>query len=376
MKKLFFFAAVAVMAITACSKTEFVNEAQDNLITFQAAKYLTQTKAVTGTEFPKTETFGTYAWTAGTPGEFFMNNIEIKFDATNNKWAPVTSYFWPKNQTVDFFSYYPYDVQGAVPQVSATAITYNDVDFTANQVDIMYADKAVKFFDNSDDVNDGTSLSLVGVPTYFRHAGAKVTINVILSYDFKAENGDTTKWNVTMKEAYLDSVFTKGSVTLTLSDQNATGLVPWTKPLNADDQAVWTPTAGSYNSLTSELYKISQNYVLKTNEGVKILDEVYMLPQALEAGLQKLKFKFDVETLRKAAGETTYSSILTQTDLIAETDLLIPTVTGVTGIYAWEMNKAITYNVYIGPASKPIYFDPAISAWETQEATTSVELDL
>ena len=281
MKKLFFFAAVAVMAITACSKTEIVSGAQDNLITFQAAKYLNQTKAVSGTEFPKTETFGTYAWTAGTTGEFFMNNVEIKYDATNTRWAPATAYYWPKNQTVDFFSYYPYDVLGAVPQVTANAITYNEVDFTANQVDIMYADKAVKFFDNADDVADGTSVSLVGVPTYFRHAGAKVTINVILSYDFKAENGDTTKWNVTMKEAYLDSVYTKGSVTLTLSDQTATGLVPWTKPLNADDQAVWTPKANSYNSLTSELYKISQNYLLKTNEGVTVVNDVYMLPQAL-----------------------------------------------------------------------------------------------
>ncbi|MBR6458250.1 MAG: fimbrillin family protein [Bacteroidales bacterium] len=373
MKKLFFFAAVAVMAITACSKTEVLNNAQDNIITFQAANYLTQTKAVTGTEFPKTESFGTYAWTAGTTGDYFMNNVEIKYDATNSRWAPVTAYYWPKNQTVDFFSYYPYDLTATVPTVTPTTVTYTDVDFTANQVDIMYADKAVKFFDNADEVLDGTSANLVGVPTYFRHAGAKVKINVILSYDYKVANGDTTKWTVIMKEAYLDSIFTQGSVTLTLSNETATGLVPWNKPTNS----VWTPKAGSYNNnSTSELYKISQNYVLTPNEGVTIVNDVYMLPQTLVAGQQKLKFKFDVETWRKAATETAFTKILTQTDLLAETDLLIETEGSIAGIYAWEMNKAITYNVYIGPASKPIYFDPAIAAWETQEATTSVELDL
>mgnify|MGYP002627074187 CR=1 FL=1 len=102
MKKLFIFAALAALAMTACTKTEF-KAAQDNLITFQAANYVPQKTKVTGTEFPKTETFGTYAWTDGMTGEFFINNVEVSFNSELGAWTPATTYYWPKNQTVDFF---------------------------------------------------------------------------------------------------------------------------------------------------------------------------------------------------------------------------------------------------------------------------------
>ena len=199
MKKVIIMLAAA-LAFAACSKVEINKPNHDSLISFQTAQYLT--KAVTGTVVPTTETFGTYAWTAGTTGEYFMNNVKVAF--ASNAWNPVTPYYWPKDQTVDFFSYYPYGMQGLT--VGKDTIRYAGIDFAANQMDIMYADKAVGYYDNDDDVDDGVN-AYKGVPTYFRHAGCKVKFVVVLGYDKKIDTTHTatgidstiTKWEVTLQ---------------------------------------------------------------------------------------------------------------------------------------------------------------------------------
>lgn len=148
MKK-FFFIAVAAMAMAACAKTEV--KTPDTLIAFKPFSQV-NTK-VTGTVFPTTETFGTYAWTAGTTGAFFIENKEVSF--ANGVWTTATPYYWPKGQSVDFFSYYPFNPAGNVPQVQDNKLTYSDIDFSTTQVDLMYADKAVAYTDNADQVEDG-----------------------------------------------------------------------------------------------------------------------------------------------------------------------------------------------------------------------------
>ena len=131
MKKLFFI-AVAAMAIAACTKTE-VNTPQ-NLISFQPASQL-NTK-VTGSVFPQTETFGAFAWTAGTSTTYFIDNNVVSF--SNGQWSTATPYYWPKNQTVDFFCYYPFDTAGSNPTVvSETQIKY-DVDFSKASSQVKY----------------------------------------------------------------------------------------------------------------------------------------------------------------------------------------------------------------------------------------------
>ena len=251
MKKFIFF-AVAAMAMAACAKTEL--KTSDNLIAFQPASQL-NTK-VTGSVFPTTDTFGTYAWTAGTTGEYFIENKEVSFNTTSNFWSTATPYYWPKNQTVDFFSYYPYNVAGGVPQVAPTQIKYNGIDFTATQLDLMYADKAVGYTDNANQVEDGQN-ALEGVPTIFRHAGAKVKVNVILGENEKTEavTGTVTKWTVQLKQAVLSGIYTKGSATLNLSG-TGTGIIPWTKPEDANGYNVWTPdTTAPTNDENNNLYK-------------------------------------------------------------------------------------------------------------------------
>ena len=384
MKKVFFIAAAALM-MAACTKTEL--RTPMNVISFQPASQLTK---VSGSVFPQNETFGTYAWTEGTAGEFFIENKEVSF--MNGVWTTATPYYWPKSQPVDFFSYYPYNVAGTVPTVTANKLTYTDIDFSQTQVDIMYADKAVGFTDNADQVQDDAQNAFTGVPTIFRHAGAKVKVNLILGENEKTEtDGTVTKWEVTLKGTQLSGIYYKGSCELNLATTPETGLVPWVKPTQnvgtaaePNDVCVWTPDVTLTNGEDNSLYNDKQVRALVKNEGVTVIgnalgndqyDGIYMLPQALAAGQQKISFTFKVVTYRKAPGATDFVEVLTQDNVVLSADLLINT-NDANQILAWQMNQSIVYNITIGPAGKQITFDPAIDAWESKTVSTNIELQI
>lgn len=378
MKKLVF-VALAVMAMAACAKKEL--KTPDTAIAFKP--YNQVNTKVSGTVFPTTETFGTYAWTAGTAGEYFIENKEVSFN--NGVWSTATPYYWPKGQSVDFFSYYPYNTAGAVPQVTKTQLTYTGIDFSTTQVDIMYADKAVGYTDNADQVEDGQN-AYEGVPTIFRHAGCKVKINVILGENQKTEtDGTITKWDVTLKSVVLSGLYYKGDCVLNLATTPTSGLVPWTKPQDAAGNAVWTADATLTNDVNNSLYTFFKIQQLKKNEGITVIgtslgsdqyDGVYMLPQTLTAGQQKITFTFDVVTYRKAPGADDFVQALTQNDVVLSANLLIDTGTPATSVFAWQMNQSIVYNITIGPAGKQITFDPAIDYWENKTYSTNIQLDI
>ena len=357
--------------MAACAKTE-VNQVPSSAIAFQPVNQ--NVTKVTGNVFPQNETFGTYAWTAGTSGEFFIENKEVSYDGT--QWSTATPYYWPKNQTVDFFSYYPYDVAGTVPTVAKTKITYTDINFTSNQVDIMYSDKAVGYTDNADQVEDGQN-AYQGVPTVFRHAGAKVKVNVILGENEKTEavTGTVTKWDVELNSVAISGVYVKGSCELNLSSTD-NGIIPWTKPTDADGNYVWTPDTSLTNDTENTLYKNVQHYNLVKGEGVLAIPECYMLPQTLVAGQQKIVLDVTITTWRKLATETEFTKVLVQNNKLVGTDLLIDTADPNTSVFAWQMNQAITYNITLGPAGKQITFDPAVIDWEPKTYSTNIDLDI
>ena len=372
MKK-FFFIAVAVVAMAACSKTEVNPVAENNAISFQTATAVTK---VTGSVFPQDQTFGVYAWTEGTTGEYFIENKEVSYNATGNMWTTATPYYWPKNQTVDFFCYYPYNVAGTVPTVTKTQITYTDIDFTANQVDLMYADKAVGYTDNANQVEDGQN-AYEGVPTVFRHAGAKLKVNVILGENEKTEavTGTKTRWSVVLKQVVLTGIYTKGTCVLNLSSTD-NGIIPWTKPADANGYYVWTPDATLTNDEDNTLYKDVQNRNLTKGEGQLVIPEIYVLPQTLAAGQQKIALTVDITTERQLPGETTWTTALVQTGKVVSANLLIDTADPNTSVFAWQMNQAITYNITLGPAGKQITFDPAVIDWDPKTYSTNIDLDI
>jgi len=394
MKRFLLFAAMAATVMVSCTKSELTPVAKNNAISFLAANYVNGTK-VTGAEFPTSETFGAYAWTEGTSGEFFINNDEVEYIDTKDVWTTVNAaYYWPKNQSVDFFCYYPYipgdDPASHIPSISQNQIKYDNIDFgdANNQVDFMYADKAVGFTDNANLVEDGQS-ARSGVPTYFRHAGAKVKVYLVLGDNEKEDvvSHTWTKWDVTVSEVILSGIYTKGSCTLNLSSSD-NGVIAWNKPMDTSNSYyVWTPVTTVTNDVENSRYHDDQVRNLEKGKGQLVIPEFFTLPQVLTAGQQKISIKLTIKAYRKTATENeqhewvypeSYPTTpdIVQNNKVVSADLLIDTGNDNTSVFAWEMNQLITYNITLGPAGQQITFDPAVEAWVPKTYGTNIDITL
>lgn len=363
MKKIIIFLSIIAVMASACNKVTTGVDRTKHQITFQTVAGL-NTKAITGTVFPTTETFSTYAWAEGTVGDYFMENITIEYNSSDKIWKPQgETFYWPKNSTVDFISYYPTGMSGIT--VTKDKITYSGIDVNTLQKDIMYADKAAGFSDNSDLIDDSVS-AFTGVPTIFRHALAKVKFIVELNYNHKEEaDGTVTDWAVTINSASISGIYTKGGAELKLASTPTIGIIGWEKPAGN----VWTPegTATAINSITGTDIVPGTDYTA--------VDELFVLPQALAAGQQKVTINLTIKTTRNGA------AFLNETfDKIA--DIYMDTLP------AWEINHVYTYRIKLSPTSsngnggKPIdpdnpvdpndpdlsdsiiTFDPAVDGWE------------
>ena len=382
MKKLIIFLSIAAVMASACTKVVSSSVENGNQISFQTVAGLNTKADITGTAFPTTETFSTYAWAEGTVGEYFMDNVTIEYKTADNMWKPQETFYWPKNTTVDFISYYPTGLSGIT--VEKNKITYSGIDVNTYQNDIMYADKAVGFSDNKDLVDDSIS-GFTGVPTIFRHALAKVNFKVALTYKHKEEaDGTVTDWKVTVNSAKLSGVYTKGGCVLKLASAPTLGVIGWDKPAGN----VWTPEGAASDingSLTGDI---------DAGTLYQAVDTVYVLPQALADNQQKVTMNVTVETTRNGA------AFLKETfDISANIKL--------DAIPAWEMNHVYTYILRFAPTasngnggnpidpptdpSDPNYpggvdpnnpnlsdaiitFDPAVDGWENVGIVASINL--
>ncbi len=365
MKKLFAFILSAALLTVACTKVQVANQGPSE-ISFQTVSALTKV-GIEGTVFPTSESFGAYAWAAGTVGTYFMDNEEVSFNSSNSTWKPSSTYYWPKNNTVDFLCYYPYNMAGIT--ISEDQITYTGIDVEAGQTDIMYADKAVGYSENVDEANDGVN-GYTGVPTVFHHALAKVRVIVELAYNHKEEaDGTVTDWAVTVNSMSLSGFYKAGNCTLNLASSPATGIVGWDRPTDAGGNFVWTPTgtATSKNGTFSGAVTPGNEY--------ETIAEFFVLPQTLVAGQQKINVGLTVATTRNGA------AFLNET-FTKSADLYLASLP------AWQMNQVITYKITVAPTASDgnggngpdpghpvdpndpdlsdaiITFDPAVNGWD------------
>ena len=376
MKKLIIFLSIAAVMASACTKVVSSSVENGNQISFQTVAGLNTKADITGTAFPTTETFSTYAWAEGTVGEYFMDNVTIEYKTADNMWKPKETFYWPKNTTVDFISYYPTGLSGIT--VEKDKLTYSGIDVNSLQKDIMYADKAAGFSDNPDLVDDSIS-GFTGVPTIFRHSLAKVKFIVELTYNHKKEaDGTETDWEVKVNSANISGIYTSGGAVFTLASTPTIGVIPWEKPAGN----VWTPDG------TTTIINGLSNTALTPGTDYSAIDEVYVLPQALAASQQKVTINLTIKTTRNGV------PFLNETfDKVA--DLYIGTLP------AWEINHVYTYRVKLSPTAsngnggKPIdpsdpsssvdpndpdlsdaiiSFDPAVDGWENVGVEAIIDL--
>ena len=349
MKKFFLLAAMVGVALTGCMKNEVYVPKCETPISFEVANYVAQTRA--SGAFSTTETFGVSAWShdadpLSSPVQMMSNEV-VSFDGV--KWTTTTPFYWPINGTVDFIAYYPTSVEPAITYNYEGGDTYEYTNYTVGTVDLMYADKAIRFSANNDADDNETELGYTGsygfdgVPTLFRHALAKVNFKVknglptdgVYSYDIKVNS-------ITLK------VYNQGSVTLT----NGTSTTPATRGTWSVANNVWTPTdPDTYATLTW-----TADVTLSDDTAVDYAARTqYVLPQTFVAGKQTIAVDYTVTQYQTIAGVKT--KVGTKNYTPAPFDL-----EGLT-LDSWEMNKNITYTISLSSIGTQILFAPAVEEW-------------
>ena len=373
MKKFFYLAAALSVLLAGCTKS-ITSGNPEREISFQTAGYATKL-GIPGPEFPTDETFGVFSWTDAAPGTYFMDNEVVAYQESG-LWKTDVKYKWPAHNTVDFFCFYPAQMKEIT--VGETKVSYADYDVEANpDTDVMYADKDVAFADFPEDV-PGSVSGYDGVPAVFHHALAKLAVDVVLAYNHKKEaDGTVTDWSVTVNSATLQGVYKKGGCELNLAASPEIGLVGWDKPKGN----VWT----NDGSFFAQKNLVSAPVTLAT-EPLALVPEMFVLPQNLAAGQQKVALNITIKTKRNGA------DVLSETFDVAA-DLLVPDK-----LEAWQMNHSVTYRLTVYPirsngnggnpedpdnpvdpsdpdlSDATIRFAPAVGGWDAVDVTATIKL--
>ena len=346
MKKYFIISLAALVALCACTKNE-VAEGAKKEVTFSVATFSGQTKADPAdyAEEYADIPFGTYAWFYGeeenASAQDFMVDETVSY--TGSEWKPSLTYYWPKSGSIDFISYSPKAISEFVT-VTEDSINIGEegeeyVVAHETDIDVMYADKAIAQTKNIE------TYYYSGVPTLFRHALAKINVNVKTSYDEQTPGEkDKTSWAITVTDLAIENYYNKGTVELNLDTDNA-----WELP----EGAVWTPAG---DLVETQSFTLPDDPTI-SETAKPFVEDYFVLPQTLD---QKQTIVVTVDIV------TTLPNGLT----ITETGVKLEALMSTDDLTAWQMNKQISYDLTIIPAYGPedepvaILFDPAVVDWE------------
>ena len=118
----------------------------DTPISFEVANYVVQPRATSAFAY---DAFGVNAWSrdaAASTSVQMMTNETV--ENTGGVWTTATPYYWPINGTVDFIAYYPTTVVPTIGYNYNGGDTYSYDSYTVGDVDLMYADKAIRYSAN------------------------------------------------------------------------------------------------------------------------------------------------------------------------------------------------------------------------------------
>lgn len=360
MKKYLFLAALVGVAFTSCVKNEEFAPKPQKEISFEVANYVHSTRANSAFNYTS---FAASAWVTdgGTTNQLIKDEaVTHQTIDGSNVWKTENTYYWPLEGTVDFICYYPTTVKPNITYsyTGADELTYKD--YPVADVDVMYADKAVRYSANNSATDNGTdfgigSYGFTGVPTLFHHALAKL--------NFKVQNGNYDDgvyyWVVTVKSITANNIHKQGSVTLEHNGNVSPSTYGnWKLPANN----VWTP---STPAVTTDYTWDPTDDVVLNHETATAFDAktVYVMPQTLTkvGDHQTVTVVYTVDQIRKSG-----SAVISSKDYNPTLDLYSPT------LEHWQMNKDITYTLSFNPKGEMILFAPAVQEWETATGGVTV----
>ena len=374
MKKYFFLAVAAVVALAACTKNEIDQTSQAGReINFNAVTGMATKAAIDGVYFPNNAgSFGVYAaylasgnWDANyATSTLYMGTSagagqEVHYVSGDKIWEPTTTYYWPLQGNLTFFAYFPFTglttpayTQGT-QSFSIGSFTVNET--PASQVDVLVSDFAKNKSTNESTYNDGTTTStLTGVSIAFKHMLSKVVFTAAAASDVYTSGLSFKITNITVgaRGTSAGMTVTPGS---TPSWTDPTDLTAYTvlnesypNALTTNDAANWLATAQSAQ-IGSALLMIPNNDFLgedndddnkaesdNDDEYVSVSYTLYRMSDGLDMGSKTFKF-----WLNDNQGS----------------------------VDNWEAGKKYTYQLTIG--LEKIYFSPSVTDWtpETQNAS-------
>lgn len=373
MKKFFIFAVAAVVATAACTKVN-VDNTPDQAITFQVAKYLSQTKADSHGHTSLIDegytSFKTWAWytpATGTANQAFMDPATVEYDATNKYWhATDRSYFWPKTGYVNFFSF-----AGSIAPTSVALntsdcceATYTDATIATNS-NILAADGAYGFFSNPS-ATHGLDNVTSGVPTLFRHMLSRVKFDI--NVDARGVTDNKNKWEVVVNSAVV-KYRNQGTLVVSYPATPSISFDADGHPTAAGTtqafSAVWTPKSVA----NAELNKVSAAVEPFANGGelgtaVELIADSVVMPQDLTTTNATIELNYTITHTYNGA-----NAIVETVPVAAKT-----LVSFATPVSQWNRNTIYTYHITINPNGE-ILFDPAVEEWvnETIEPSYTIQ---
>ncbi len=407
MKKLFFFAAVA-LTFAACTKTTIDESATPDVpVTFQAANYTPATKAGEAVSvFGDFKNFQCLAYLhavgvdlnadgtlkdATNPScqNFFGTGETISpYDNTNtvianpskdtdnvSYWAPSHNYYWPKDPKsyVNFVAWYGTTGTAAVnPTVSyeyvsskwKATMTWNFSNETvgAAGANLLYADMAWRYNQTPGaqyGLNGLSSGTNKGVPMLFHHALAQINVKAYAlkgtdpsdAQAITAGSGTVTDgiatWTILLKNVMVTPVIKAGTLTLTNEDQGTNETRAWS--------GTWAARSGSAAGDMVRSGDFAVDKVSKETAGDLIL-ATCVVPQTIG---EDVVLSFDLDITTAYAGGVSHHEIIPIS--IKLNDM---------GTTAWNMNTKYTYYLQINPSQKTVLFDPAVEADWVEGTTT------
>lgn len=374
------------MAILAgCTRTEIRSIADEpQQITFRTVVGQQSTKAlISDAKYPVSETFGSFAFfnkqreTFPTGASLYMPNSEVKYTtqttpatpATPGKvWTTAIPYYWPKQGSLTFFSYSPFNKLNTQITCNATdgiKITGWDVD--ANQaVDVMVADVKKNL---TKATGNGTNDGYTGVATAFRHK-----LSQIVGFKFKtnkdyaggrAENaakaGDKYFY---FNKIAINKVKYKGTYKSTINVDGA-NLGSWTPETDTKDY-VWyeSNTGTSFNDTATGSPAPTSGYIL-------VLPQDFTDPRAGSgSNVENIEIKYTIRTYVKAYSGNATDYTEEEVHVYAPLYSIHNATTA--GDTKWHMNKKITYSFTVNLDDDQIYWAPSVEDWGTADFGFSI----
>lgn len=373
MKKFFFFAAMAGVALVGCVKNEPVEVAKQAEITFASPVVGLNTKAAeeVWNNYPTDHDFKVYArhydetYTTWDAGFNYMNGVVVNH--ANGTWAPATPYYWP-NGTLTFIAYAPSSVAATINASGVNFADYTIPTDATKQQDLLFSERAYnKTASNVDEtVANGTTGSTEdvvndpykGVHIAFKHALSSIVFSARTKYDYAA-NGTT----VTLTGISISKIGSMGDFTEGITDgNNAASNASWGTP-----EAVATYSVTADKALTTTAYWTAFDLTQAT------------VPSDVKDGHRNTDFILLPQTLSVNAGEEAMLTVnytlkhKDQTEALAQTASV---VLSHDNVREWIMGKRYIYNIIIdlgthsdddpddpGVNDGIITFEPFVTDW-------------